>query len=60
MSTRDLFTELKSALSDARQHDQGTLTLKTHHVRIPEELSITPNEIKKLDYHQSSAKQDFM
>jgi len=48
MSKRDLFTELASAISDAKQHDQGTLTLKTHKMDIPSDLAISPSEIKKI------------
>ena len=30
MSKRDLFAEISSALSDAKQHDYGKLTLKLY------------------------------
>jgi len=42
MSKRDLFSEISSALTDEKQHDQGKLTLKTHKVNIPAELAISP------------------
>ena len=48
MSKRDLFTELASALSDAKKHDQGKLTLKTHRVGIPKQLNLSPTDIKKI------------
>ena len=46
MSKRDLFAEISSALSEVEQHDHGKLTLKSHKVAIPKELSISPDEIK--------------
>jgi len=48
MSKRNLYDELQSALSEAKMHDEGRLTLKTHQVERPVELSITPNEIKSI------------
>ena len=45
MSNRDLFTELSSALVEAKEHCEGKLTLKTHQVNDVSELDITPNEI---------------
>lgn len=45
MSSRDLFSELSSALTEAREHSEGKLTLKTHQVNDKEELSISPDEI---------------
>ncbi len=48
MNKRDLFSELSSTLSDAKQHDQGKLTLKSHKVAIPVELEISPEEIKEI------------
>ena len=59
MSKRDLFSELSSALSDAKQHDQGKLTLKSHKVEIPAELSITPNEIKEIRQTYKMSRQVF-
>ncbi|OYW94590.1 MAG: transcriptional regulator [Alishewanella sp. 32-51-5] len=45
MNTRDLFAELSSALVEAKQHSEGKLTLKTHHVNATGELNISPDEI---------------
>ena len=45
MNKRDLFTELSTALTEAKQHDQGKLTLKNHKVDAPIPLAISPNEI---------------
>ena len=45
MSSRDLFSELTSALVEAKEHSEGKLTLKTHHVNDLSELEISPNEI---------------
>lgn len=45
MSNRDLFTELSSALVEAKNHSEGKLTLKTHQVNEISALDISPNEI---------------
>lgn len=45
MSNRDLFSELQSALGEAKAHAEGKLTLRTHQVRHGEELVISPSEI---------------
>lgn len=45
MSNRDLFTELSSALTEAKQHSEGKLTLRTHKVSTNNELGISPVEI---------------
>lgn len=45
MSNRDLFTELRSALVEAKEHSAGKLTLKTHQINDVTELDISPNEI---------------
>ena len=45
MSNRDLFAELSLALVEAKQHSEGKLTLKIHHVNDVSELNISPNEI---------------
>ncbi|SQH75854.1 Antitoxin igA-2 [Shewanella benthica] len=45
MSNRDLFSELNSALVEAKEHSEGKLTLKTHLVNDVSELDISPNEI---------------
>lgn len=39
MSNRDLFSELSSALVEAKEHSEGKVTLKTHQVNVsPEEI----------------------
>jgi len=45
MSNRDLFTELSSALMEAKQHSEGKLTLRTHEISDISELNISPDEI---------------
>ena len=45
MSKRNLFDELSLALSEAREHDQGKLSLKTHEFDKPKKLSISPKEL---------------
>ncbi|WOG27506.1 helix-turn-helix domain-containing protein [Endozoicomonas sp. 8E] len=45
MSSRDLFSELSSALAEAREHSEGKLTLRSHQVDDKGELSISPDEI---------------
>ena len=59
MSKRELFSELSTALSDAKRHDQGKLTLKTHKVDIPSELVITPDEIKGIRKRYKMSRQVF-
>ena len=59
MSKRNLFSELSIALSDAKQHDQGKLTLKTHKVDIPVELAISPDEIKEIRQKYKMSRQVF-
>ncbi|MEI5617483.1 hypothetical protein WB403_51210, partial [Streptomyces brasiliscabiei] len=48
MSNRDLFSELSTALVDAKAHSQGKLTLRTHAVSDIDELAISPDEIIKI------------
>lgn len=48
MSKRDLFTELTTALSEAKEHSVGKLTLKTHEIKITDELAISPDEIMSI------------
>ncbi len=48
MSNRDLFTELSSALVEAKAHSEGKLTLKTYLVSEITELQITPDEIVQI------------
>jgi len=45
MNNRDLFTELSSALVEAKEHSEGKLTLRTHQINDVSELDISPNEI---------------
>lgn len=45
MNNRDLFTELSSALVEAKEHSEGKLTLKTHQVDEVSDLNILPDEI---------------
>ncbi|TMN45421.1 transcriptional regulator, partial [Pseudoalteromonas piscicida] len=45
MSKRDLFSELTTALDDAKAHSQGKLTLLTHTVNDINDLAISPDEI---------------
>ncbi|WP_068713556.1 helix-turn-helix domain-containing protein [Vibrio tritonius] len=45
MSNRDLFTELSSALIEAKEHSEGKLTLKNHQFNNVGELDISPDEI---------------
>ncbi|WP_240917461.1 hypothetical protein [Pseudoalteromonas sp. Z9A6] len=45
MSKRDLFSELTTALVDAKAHPQGKLTLRSHTVNDINDLAISPDEI---------------
>lgn len=45
MSKRDLFSELLTALSEAKLHSEGKLTLRTHEVETNEPFNISPSEI---------------
>jgi len=45
MSKRDLFTELSTSLSEAKEHSEVKLTLKTHELVIAAEWVILPYEI---------------
>ena len=45
MNNRNLFSELSSALTEAKEHSGGKLTLKTHQVNEVSELNISPGEI---------------
>ncbi|KOR32671.1 XRE family transcriptional regulator [Achromatium sp. WMS3] len=44
MNKRDIFTELSSALVEAKAHSEGKLTLKTQ-LNAVDDLNISPNEI---------------
>ena len=59
MNKRDLFSELSSALSDAKKHDQGKLTLKSHKIAVPAELAISPEEIKEIRQIYKMSRQVF-
>ena len=59
MSKRNLFFELSTALSDAKSHDQGKLTLKTHKVDIPKQLDLQPGDIKKIREKYKMSRQVF-
>lgn len=59
MNKRDLFAELSSALSEAKQHEQGKLTLKSHNVSVPKTLNITPEEIKAIRNKYKMSRQVF-
>ena len=48
MSKRNLFAELSTALTDAKLHSENKLTLKTHAIVTPHDLSISPKEILNL------------
>jgi len=48
MSNRDLFSELSTALTEAREHSEGKLTLRTHHAEKINQLNISPMEIVKI------------
>ncbi|MEI8652210.1 hypothetical protein P4S57_05395 [Pseudoalteromonas sp. Hal273] len=45
MSKRDLFSELTTALVDAKAHSQDKLTLRTHTVNDINDFAISPDEI---------------
>ena len=47
MSKRNLFEELNQSLEEAREHDQGKLTLRSTSVEI-KPLDITPKEIIRI------------
>lgn len=59
MNKRELFSELSSALSDAKKHDQGKLTLKSHKIEVPAELEISPEEIKEIRQIYKMSRQVF-
>jgi putative transcriptional regulator len=48
MNNRDLFSELSSALVEAKEHSEGKLTLKSHQVNDDSELNISPDEIMNI------------
>ena len=59
MSKRNLFEELNTALSEAKAHDEGKLTLKTHRVEQPAGLAITPEEIRTIREQFKMSRQVF-
>lgn len=48
MSKRNLFSELSSALLEAKQHSEGKLTLRTVKVKSNDNFSLSPNEIASI------------
>tara|TARA_B100001063_G_scaffold182175_1_gene171313 strand:- start:1234 stop:1434 length:201 start_codon:yes stop_codon:yes gene_type:complete len=50
MSKRDLFSELTTALDDAKAHSQGKLALSTHKVNDINDLAISPDEIVNIQH----------
>ena len=48
MNKRNLFSELSTALNEAKLHSEGKLTLKMRVLEIPEDLNISPSEIVNL------------
>ena len=48
MNKRNLYAELSASLTEARQHSENKLTLKTHTIETPHDLTITPAEIMDL------------
>ncbi len=48
MSKRNIFSELSTALVEAKQHSENKLTLKTHTIETPQDLDISPKEIMSL------------
>ena len=48
MNKRNLFTELSTALTDAKLHSENKLTLKTHVLETPHDLNMSPKEIVNL------------
>lgn len=45
MSKRNLFDELKQGLNEAREHDQGKITLRTHKVE-QSHIEMSANDIR--------------
>jgi len=46
MGKRDLFAELKQGLEDAREYEEGKLTLRTTEMTPKERKVLTPDEIR--------------
>ena len=57
MSKRDLFEELKSTLADAKDYEQGKLTLKTTNITNKERALLSAQEIRAVreKYNMSRA-----
>ena len=55
MSKHDLFADLTTSLNEAKDHSEGKLTLKTHEMKIANELVISPDEILSIPekFHMS-------
>ena len=58
MSKRDLFSELTTALDDAKAHSQGKLTLRSHKVNNINNLAISPDGIVNIRETSSLHQQD--
>lgn len=48
MNKRDLFTELHSALNEAKAHSQDKLTLKTYTATTPAKTNLSPEDIVRI------------
>ncbi len=59
MNKRNLFDELHTALSEAKKHDEGQLTLRTHQIAQPTALTITPGEIRNIRDQFNMSRQVF-
>jgi len=59
MSSRNLFSELSSALVEAKQHSEGKLTLKTHEIRDTGERPISPAEILSIRQQFNMSRGEF-
>jgi len=57
MANRNLFEELQSGLKDARDFEQGKITLKTTTLKAPTKLSLNSSEIRAIreKYNMSRA-----
>nr|WP_242601993.1 hypothetical protein [Pseudoalteromonas distincta] len=58
MSIRDLFSELTTALVDAKAHSQGKLALRSHKVNDINDLTISSDEIVNIQETSSLHQQE--
>ena len=58
MSKRDLFSELTTALVDAKAHSQGKLALRSHKVNDINDLAISSDEIVNIQETSSLHQQE--